>query len=474
MALVYRKNLIEYGIEVDAVMSSPDMREDNSSTDESQIPEVQVFWKAMMAKYSNEADYNKQIIERFKKSETPEILIVVDKLLTGFDAPCNSVLYIDKPLKEHNILQAIARVNRLFDNKDYGLIVDYRGIFGELNEAIDTYKALEKEGFDLDDIVGTLIDISEKIKSLPQLHSDVWQIFAAVKNKSDKEALERFLEPQDRRDEFYERLRGFASCLQLALSNTKFITEVSDELKSRYKEDLKFLLNLRASIKLRYNETVDYGAYEAQIRSLVNNYIGASEVKQLIKPVDIFDAEAQIREIEELESDAAKADAIVSRMRKTIIEKMDEDPLLYKRLSEVIESAIADHRADRLSDASYLEKMRKAKDEMSDSDYSHLPVALRDYPDARIYYGIAENTLPFESHIRKRQDILADIAIRTEELIEINKIRDWAQLPDVENKIKNAIDDMLYSIKGRYNLNFSSLEIDIYMEQILTIAKKRG
>ncbi len=124
----------------------------------------------MMAKYGNEKKYQDSIIAAFKHSEEPEILIVVDKLLTGFDAPRNTVLYLDKRLKEHNILQAIARVNRLFEGKDYGLIIDYRGIFGELNDAIDTYAALENEGFDKEDIEGTLTDVSEEIRLLPQRH----------------------------------------------------------------------------------------------------------------------------------------------------------------------------------------------------------------------------------------------------------------------------------------------------------------
>src|SRR5690606_18034197 len=116
-------------------------REDHTDLDESNIPEVQAFWKSMMAIYGSEEKYNEKIINAFKKSEEPEILIVVDKLLTGFDAPKNAVLYVDKRLKEHNILQAIARVNRVFEGKAHGLVIDYRGIFGELNDAIDTYAA---------------------------------------------------------------------------------------------------------------------------------------------------------------------------------------------------------------------------------------------------------------------------------------------------------------------------------------------
>jgi type I restriction enzyme R subunit len=91
------------------------------------MPEIQQFWKQMMDQFGSEKKYLEQTIDDFEKKPTPEIIICVDKLLTGFDAPCNTVLYIDKRLRDHSILQAIARVNRLFDGKDFGLVVDYRG-----------------------------------------------------------------------------------------------------------------------------------------------------------------------------------------------------------------------------------------------------------------------------------------------------------------------------------------------------------
>jgi len=128
MALRYKKYFDEFGdVSSEVVISPPDTREGNKTVDEDALEEVQAFWKSMMAKYANDEKYQNSIINTFKHSDDPEILIVVDKLLTGFDAPRNSVLYLDKRSCEHNILQAIARVNRLFEGKDYGLIIDYRG-----------------------------------------------------------------------------------------------------------------------------------------------------------------------------------------------------------------------------------------------------------------------------------------------------------------------------------------------------------
>src|SRR5690606_31305738 len=134
--------------------------------------EVKAFWKKMMAKYGSDKEYNRQVISAFKHAEQPEIIIVVDKLLTGFDAPRNTVLYLTRKLKGHTLLQAIARVNRLYDGKDFGYIIDYRGVLQNLDEALDIYGQLsefDKEG--LDDLCTALTDVNVEAQKLPQRHS---------------------------------------------------------------------------------------------------------------------------------------------------------------------------------------------------------------------------------------------------------------------------------------------------------------
>ncbi|MEZ5592361.1 MAG: type I restriction endonuclease subunit R [Gammaproteobacteria bacterium] len=323
-AIRYKRYFDEFGDVSTAVMiSPPDTREDNTEVDEASVPAVQQFWKAMMAQYGNEKNYNEKLLTAFKSADEPEIIIVVDKLLTGFDAPRNTVLYIDKRLKEHNILQAIARVNRLFDGKAHGWIIDYRGIFGALNEAINTYAALENEGFDAEDVKGTLTNVLEEIKTLPQRHSDVWDVFKEVRNKQEIEALQRHLEPEDLRQRFYDTLADFARVLRLALGNAHFQNNTPAQKIKRYREDLKIFLNLRAAVKQRYGESVDYSSYEVQIRNLVNKYIGADSVRQLVQPVDVFAIDLFEKEIDSIPGAAAKADAIAARMKRTIHFFMD-------------------------------------------------------------------------------------------------------------------------------------------------------
>ncbi len=127
----------------EVVISGPDTREEQEEVEEVDTEEVRAFWKKMMTKYGDERKYNQQIINSFKHAPEPEILIVVSKLLTGFDAPRNTVLYLCRSFQEHNLLQAIARVNRLYEGKDFGFIVDYYGVLQKLGKAMDIYAAFQ-------------------------------------------------------------------------------------------------------------------------------------------------------------------------------------------------------------------------------------------------------------------------------------------------------------------------------------------
>src|SRR5699024_3751941 len=134
-----------------------------------------------------------------------DILIVVDKLLTGFDAPRASVLYVDKPLREHNLLQAIARVNRLYENKDRGLIIDFRGLLTELSAAMNVYSGSGLEKFDSKDLQGTLYDYLDISGELRQNYSHLVDCFKDVQNKNDIESYEVYLADQKVREDFYDK-----------------------------------------------------------------------------------------------------------------------------------------------------------------------------------------------------------------------------------------------------------------------------
>ncbi len=481
MALKYHQLFQEIGedhpnrkVATRVIISPPDTREDNETIEEEDIPEIQKFWKSLMDEFGSEKKLLKSVLSDFEKKQEPEIIICVDKLLTGFDAPCNTVLYIDKRLKDHSILQAIARVNRLFDGKDFGLVIDYRGIFGEIDAAVKKYDALG--GFDDDDIEGTFTDIGEEVAKLKERHTNTWSVFNGVANKKGLEQMQQWLRPKDVRQDFYDALSAFAKTLQIALSSSKFHDETPKTTVKRYLDDLKYFRNLRAAVKQRYNEAVDYKEYEDQIRNMVAKHIGAEEVKQIIEPVNIFEVENIDEELAGIEGDAAKADYVASRVKKTCTEKMEEDPVLFQKLSEVIDEAIKEYLAKRLSEEEYLQKMLAAWAEAKDQGSSKLPVSLKGHPDAKAYYRLLIEGFQKVSGDSDNPDfstISAETALKAKSIIEEKKVRDWTDNRDVENAMVNDLDDLLFSVKGRHDLNLTHADIDEILEGIIRVAKRR-
>jgi type I restriction enzyme, R subunit len=471
-AITYQRLINDWGkVRSAVIISPPDTREDNDSVNEADISEVQRFWKDMMAIYGTPKQYQDKLIEKFKggdSEDAPDLLIVVDKLLTGFDAPRNAVLYIDKRLKEHNILQAIARVNRVFEGKDYGLVIDYRGIFGEMNQALEIYAALEREGFDREDIEGALVDVRVEIAKLPTLHAAVWDVFKGVTNHQDTQSLQQWLEPQDRRDEFYEVLRDFAKNLRLALSNAPFQADTPESTKDRYLQDLKSWLNLRNMVKRIYGETVDYSDFENQIRRMVEKEIGASEFITIIEPVDIFDLDRSNAEIESIVGTAAQADAIAARIKKVAIERMEEDPILYLRLSQLIQTAIDAHRAKRLSDIEYLQQMKSCLETVRSGGANNVPAPLQTRPQARAFYNVFQDKLNDETH---NSEVFVLLSIGIEDIITKHKIRDWQHNQDIQKQMMNEIDDLVHDLKKTHNLFIPWGDLDELIAKILQIAE---
>src|SRR5699024_5882664 len=154
-----------------------------------------------------------------------------DKLLTGFDAPRASVLYIDKSLKEHSLLQAIARVNRLYEGKERGLVVDFRGLLTELDSAMNIYSGSGLENFDAEDLEGTLIDTMKVSGELREAYTNLHNMFQPIQNKEDSESYERHLADDKIREEFYANLRRLETILKYAVSSVQVYHAMEDEIK---------------------------------------------------------------------------------------------------------------------------------------------------------------------------------------------------------------------------------------------------
>lgn len=475
IALKYKKYLDELGmVTSEVVISAPDTREGNDDIYEENSSEVNQFWKRMMDRFGNESEYNAQIINQFKNAPEPELLIVVDKLLTGFDAPKNSVLYIARSLKEHGLLQAIARVNRLEEGKDYGEIIDYYGLLTELDEALLTYSNIGD--FDEEDIQDALVSAQEEIKKLPQLHSDLWEIFNGI-NKYDIEAYEQHLKYEDDRDKFYDKLSQYSKVLQLALGNFKFLEETPEKKIVTYKNDLKFFLNLRVSLKSRYAESIDRKEYEAKIQKLIDTYVTSDEIIQVTEPVDIFDTEKFKAEVEKKVSTRSKADTIAYRISRTISEKWEDDPIFYKKLSELLKEAIAKYskqimdEAERLkNDNAYLNRVTEILTMARTRTGDDIPISILNNEVAKAFYGVVfEKIKKYDA----TKDSAAELALKIDKIILDNQYVDWIKNTDLQNKIINDIEDVLFEFKDTNKIDITFDDIDFIIDESMKIAKRR-
>jgi type I restriction enzyme R subunit len=342
-------------------MSPPDTREGHDNVDSESTDIVQNWWKTNVTDkgWTDEKAYTKHIIQEFEKDEGPDIMIVVDKLLTGFDEPKNTVLYIDKPLKQHNLIQAIARVNRLHAKKQFGYLIDYRGILRELDATIEKYQDLAERnpgGFDIDDLKGLYNRMDTEYKKLPGLYDALWSIFASVKNKQDGQALRQVLAPKidaiegqltdtnlKLRNDFYDALTAFTNCLKVALQSANYFNDKSfDSKRELYKQTLKRLSQLRKQVREDAEETVDYDEYADSIRAMLDKHIGGVEIKEpegayLVgnmgkdaKPDQMTDDEAN-----------NKKDVITGRVTKMIEQDLADDPYAQEYFSNLLKKAIA-------------------------------------------------------------------------------------------------------------------------------------
>jgi len=470
-AIKYKHFLDEIGfVSSEVIISSPDDREGHEDIYKEHEEDINKFWETMMRKYGSEVEYNRQIKAAFNSDRDPEILIVVDKLLTGFDSPRNTILYLAKNLKEHNLLQAIARVNRVFEGKDYGYIVDYYGVLGELDRALAEYSALEK--YDPVDIEGTLININEEIKSLPQKYSELWDIFKEIKNKQDEEEYELLLFDKEIRYKFYNKLNAFSKTLGIALSAVRFYEETKDERITQYKQDLQFFQHLRASVRQRYAESIDYKEYEPRIKKLVDTYVTSDDVVRITELVNIMDEDNFKKEVEKVEGKAAKADMIAHRTKKSIEEKFDEDPVFYEKFSKLITQAIEDYRQKRIDEAEYFDSVSNYMESVRNKKDKSTPSILDNREVARAFYGVINEELENRTELseNERTDLSAKIGIDIDDIILKHKIVDWHLNLAIQNNMKNEIEDYLMD---KVNIEFSYDEIDIIMEQVLNIAVKR-
>lgn len=434
-------------------------KEDSGEGKTEKIRQYDTYRKMLADYFDQPEDVAVTRVEEFEKAvkkqfvENPgqmRLLIVVDKLLTGFDAPSGTYLYIDKKMRDHGLFQAICRVNRLDgDDKDYGYIVDYQDLFNSLEDAITDYTSGALDGYEKKDIEGLLSDRIEKarqdldealetVRALvepvpnPKNTVDYLRYFATV--DADGELLKN---NEQRRVAFYKAVTAVTRCYA-NLANEMTEAGYTDAEAATIKQEVAHFVDVRAEVKLGAGEDVDFKQYEAGMRHLLDTYIQAddSEVVSEFDNVGLVDLIVKLGAgaIDTLplgikKDPEAVAETITNNMRKVIIDEHATNPAYYDKMSALLDSIIEARRKAAIDYKQYLADLLDAAKQLGTKGSDDA------YP-AWVTNGAQRALIDF-SFSDPAQPIQVDTAVR------MSKPHNWVGNPMREKVVRRAIAQVL-------------------------------
>ena len=387
--------------------------------------------------------YEKNMIDSFRDDpDGVELIIVVDKLLTGFDAPRNTVLYLAKQLKDHNLMQAIARVNRLFDGdnkkpiKTNGIIIDYSKNAENLKNAMALFA-----NYDPEDVKGTLVSTEEKIKSLQNIYENLLDTF---KEQSTTDDCLNLLKTNEMvREKFYEEVNNFINNFYVSISLPDFSQHFSADKLKKYGLELKKFVELKKSVKTALAEKIDFSKYCAQLHQILDRYVGVEKVEQLSKTINLSDVNEFNRFVEDQEngmSDRSKAEAIAAQTEKIITERRKSDEVFYSNFSDRINVLLTNLRNAKHKDISnLLEEMKKIQQHVSGYENEDIPEVIKNKKYLHPFFRNLRQY--FENENEKN---FLKIVIDIVGIIQKKQIVDWWTNKNIRNEIINEIYDYLF------------------------------
>lgn len=363
-------------------------------------------------------EQERNIIDRFKKpmDEDPlSFLIVCDKLLTGFDAPIEQVMYLDKPLKEHNLLQAIARTNRTYAKKTYGLLVDYYGVSRFLEEALGIFHE--------EDVKDALTHVEDELPRLQMRHRQAMQYFDYCP-RDDADACVAVLEPEDVRNEFDTAFKKFAESMNMVLPSTE---------AKPYLEDLRWLGKINKLAKSWYHveEGMDISDCGEKVRQLIEEHVVATTPSVLYEPVNLL-SDRYNQKLEAIKKPESKAAEMEHALKHEIRVKMDENPVMYTSLREKIEELIERRRERQLTIEEHLKELKQMRQQMMD------------YAEESESHGFQSHEYPFfqllsqemadhdEENVKELTSIILD-------LIKQEAVIDWTSKEEPKRAMRKSI-----------------------------------
>lgn len=365
--------------------------------------------------------------------------------------------HLDSPLREHTLLQAIARVNRTADGKSYGLIVDYWGISEALQEALAIFVP--------SDIQGAMTPKADELPRLQTRHAAAMRVFVRVKNKDDLDACVAVLEPEDVRAEFDLAFRRFAQSLDMMLPDPRALP---------YNADMRWLGKIRAAAAARYrDDKLDVSDCGAKVRELIEDAVIAEGIQILVKQVSLFTPEFEDK-LKALLSDEARASEMEHAIKKEIHVKLDENPVFYQSLRERLELIVADRKAKRIDAAEQLKLFEAIKADLRGHAGAAERIGLSETGFA--VYGLLVDpptgTTAGESRatygtpaVDESKKALAEVLI--EQLAAQIAIVDWQSKDDVQREMRRLIKRQLRA--GGYAAD----KIEPLAESVVALLKRR-
>jgi len=380
------------------------------------------IYKQMLADYFNEdPDQAINRVEEFEKDVKKKfvyepaqmkLLIVVDKLLTGFDAPSATYLYIDKNMQDHGLFQAICRVNRLDDDKEYGYIIDYKDLFKSLENSIDIYTSEAFDAYEQEDVAGLLEN--RLIKGRERLEDALETIRALIEPveppKGDIQFQHYFVgdseNPDDLKDTEPRRVALYKAVISLIRAYANIADEMieagfSIEDIDSIKTEVRYFENLRKEIQIASGDYIDLKQYEPAMRHLIDSYLGAEESRVLSKFDDLSLVELIVEKgkdaFDELPENIRKnkdsmAETIENNLRKVIIEESPTNPMYYEKMSILLDELIKLRKEQADKYEKYLDEIveltRKVKKPSEKSTY---PVSLTTNAKRALYDNLNQN-----------------------------------------------------------------------------------
>lgn len=451
-------------IETAVIVSDENIKNEDDAPEHKK--KVAEFIKEKEHAFGNLEKYEKACIDSFNNNEDGlQIIIVVDKLLTGFDAPRNSFLYLIKPLQDHNLLQAIARVNRLCEDarepKTAGFIIDYSYNAENIKSAMDLFAKYEEV-----DVQRALVDVNDKIIDIEKVFDDVMDIFADVANKEDDEALVDCLADEEARKDFYKKINAFTKLFAECRVLKDFDEKFGRRKVEHYKHQLNKFLNIKKSANNRYADKIDLEYYREKIFKVLDVAIDLNpeNLKQLVKPINIQDMVSIDENTKNLSKKSA-AETIAYQARREVTGNMEKDPAYYKSFYERIQQLLDKIKSGDFKDEYLTEAKSIANDLFAKKDIAD-EIMPEDEFSQIIYRNLKTYFEKFNLNATDYSEIISDLVDNFKSFL----IVDWTRNKETQRIIKNQLDDYIYlEIIQKKELDLLP-HIDEMVVNVLTLA----